>query len=367
MPHRLPLTRRSLLATPMLAAASAPSMAAAPRLPPLGASAEQAGLLFGASISREALDDPAYARLYREQTRILTTDWALKFDALRPSADVYRFEDADRLLAFARDARLPLRGHALIWNENIPQWTRRLSKKEVERAFDSHIDNVVGRYAGQLHSWDVVNEPFWPDHGIPGGWRDGAWLAAMGPSYVPRAFRRVAQVDSVAKLVLNEAHCEIFGGWGDGIRPRLLALTRELRDKGVPLHAVGLQAHLNSKFGHDDEKFAAFLSDLAKTGVDIYLTELDVDDDAFSGTVEERDRRVAERVSAFLSWALREPAVKIVQAWQLSDRYTWLRGADIARGRKIAAPARPLPFDEAFNPKPMAFAMARSFQGRRAW
>ena len=110
----------------------------------------------------------------------MTTDTALKFDFLRPSAQKFNFEPADKILAFADAHQIPLRGHTLVWNENAPQWLKGLSGHEIERVFDAHIEKVASRYAGRLHSWDVVNEPFWPLHDKPGGYRDGPWLDGDG-------------------------------------------------------------------------------------------------------------------------------------------------------------------------------------------
>jgi len=128
----------------------------------LAAHAARAGILFGASVANEIDSDAAYRRLYARETAILTTDWALKFDNLRPHPGVLETADAERLLAFAKSIGVPLRGHALMWNENVPDWVRGLSLREIARLFDEHIDIVGNRFSGRLHSWDVVNEPFWP-------------------------------------------------------------------------------------------------------------------------------------------------------------------------------------------------------------
>ena len=65
-----------------------------------------------------------------------------------------------------------------------------MSGAEREKFFDSYIEEVVGRYAGKLHSWDIVNEPFWPGHKAPGGYRLGPWYDTFGTGYVRRAFER---------------------------------------------------------------------------------------------------------------------------------------------------------------------------------
>ena len=359
------ITRRSVLAG-TIAAGCAGAARSAPPAPSLADVAGAAGLLYGASIGREALDDPAYADLYRRETRIVTTDVALKFDWLRPTPDRYEFGPADAILRAAEANGKLVRGHTLIWNDNAPAWLKRLSGREVERVFDEHIDTVVERYAGRLHSWDVVNEPFWPMDHIAGGWRDGPWFAAMGPAYVERAFRRVAAIDRTAKLTLNEAQCDNDRDWGRAIRPLLRGLVDRLLDTGVPLHAIGLQSHLQPQWPANYGEFAAYAAAFGARGLEVYLTEFDVNDDGFQDDIGARDAAVAATCHSFLTAALATPAVKMVVNWQLSDRYSWLR--DVWRRERPASrrTPRPLPFDADFAAKPMRDAMLAAFDARKA-
>ena len=65
---------------------------------------------------------------------------------------------------------------------------------------------------------------------------------------------------------------------------------------------------------------------------------------------------IAARYASFLRHALAVPQVKIVETWQLADRYSWYRG--------IEAGARPLPFDDRLRAKPARDAIAGAFQQR---
>jgi endo-1,4-beta-xylanase len=67
-----------------------------------------------------------------------------------------------------------------------------------------------------------------------------------------------------------------------------------------------------------------------------------------------------------MATALAEPALKVVITWGLSDRYSWFNVWDAAPKRADGRPARPLPFDEAFMPKPAYDALRRAFAARRA-
>ncbi len=348
------ISRRALLLAGAAGALGAGPTRAASAPASLAEAAAGAGLLYGAAIGQQALDDPAYAALYRSQTSILTTENAMKFDWLRPASDRFDFSTADAIVSFAAANGKPLRGHTLIWNDNAPDWLKRLSGREVERVFDEHIERVVSRYAGKLYAWDVVNEPFWPMGGKPGGWRDGPWYAAMGPAYVERAFRRVAAIDKTARLALNEAQCDNDHEWGRSIRPLLAGLVEKLLDAGAPLDTIGLQSHLRPQWPSDYPAFGRYVEAFAARGLSVSITEFDVDDSSFADDVGERDRAVAATAARFLTPVLAVAGVDMVVTWQLSDRYSWYRSLS-------RRPARPLPFDDALRPKPFAAAMAAAF------
>jgi endo-1,4-beta-xylanase len=332
----------------------------------LATAAHRAGLYFGASADRNALTDAAYGELYLREVNLVVTDVAMKFDVLRPDVDHWRFHYADELLAAATEHKLPLRGHTLIWNDNAPDWLKRLNSREIERVFDEHVERVASRYAGKLHSWDVVNEPFWPMDRQPGGWRNGPWYSAMGPSYVERAFRRVAAVDKTACLTLNEAQCDNDHEWGRSIRPLLKGLVDRLLDAGVPLHAVGLQSHLQPQWPSNYVAFADYVAAFGAKGLDVYISEFDVNDESFQDDPAQRDAAVALTAAQFLAPVLKVPAVKAVICWQLSDRFSWY--AELAKKKWPVAhrPPRPLPFDAALRAKPLRDALLEAFDARAA-
>jgi len=363
------LSRRAVLgglATAGAAAAwplvgSAGSEAQAADLGSLGA---KAGIIFGASIGAEALSDPAYGALYGAETRIVTTDTALKFWTLRPTPEAIDFRAADAIITFAADRGLKVRGHTLIWNEFNPDWLKRCSAREVERIFDDHIERVVSRYAGRLHSWDVINEPFWPWHKKAGGYRSGPWFEALGPGYIRRALTRTRALDKTARLCINEAHCENENDWGNGIRPCLLRLVDELRDAGLPLDAIGLQCHLQPTCRTTTPVFASYIAELAARKVDIYITEFDVNDASFPGDIAARDQQVAVRASDFLAHILPIPEVKLLVTWQLADKYSFYHNEAVAKDPKATRLPRPLPFDDNMQPKPFRAAIAQAFDRR---
>lgn len=339
-----------------LAALAGPALGQAPAMP-LWAAAQRSGIMFGASASWNLVRDPAYGALHTEQSRLLVTDVALKFDYLRPREETFAFEEADALLAFSRANGMWFRGHTLFWNDNPAPWLKGRPAREIERIFDRHIEIVGARYAGSMQSWDVVNEPFWPLGRTPGGFRPGPWFDAMGEGYIARAFERLARIDTTAKLVLNEAFTEQDDALGRGVRERMIPLIDRMLDRGLKLDAIGLQAHIKPQLAFDIEAILRFMEEIGKRGLKIYLSEFDIDDSGLSSDAARRDEEVAGWTTRFLGPVLKNPAVAALITWQLSDRYTWYREPAVARQQKRRFLARPLPFDEAMREKPMARAM----------
>ncbi len=333
--------RRFLQMTAAGVAAANGRIAMAAPSPSLGAIAAKNGYLFGAAAAEVIDKDAAYRDLYVTQTKIITTDVALKIGRIAPQPGPKHFESADRLLAFCDQHGIAMRGHCLIWNEWNPAWVTNMTANERRMYFDSYIEEVVARYSGKLQSWDIVNEPFWPGHNAPGGFRLGPWYDAFGPDYIRRAFERAARVDRTTKFVLNEAQTERDDELGLAVRRGLLKLVADLKN------------------------FNEFLHTLAGLGVDIYITEFDVSDDVFPDDIEARDAAVARTARQFLEPTLRHPAVKALITWELADNYSFYRGIFRAKNPTAARLPRPLPYDDRLQTKPLWGAIAQAFQSAR--
>lgn len=326
------------------------------------------GIMLGASFAAHELDAPygaSYGDLYKRQVESITTELELKMAILRPTADVIEFGPTDRVLAFAAANALKVRAHTLIWNDYLPDWILRLTPKEAGHLLEAHIETVMTRYSGRFETWDVVNEPIAPWHHLPGRLRNGAYYAAFGAGYIAKSFQLARSFDATAKLALNEAQTESADENGAQFRESLLALVRQLKDDGVPLDVIGLQCHLDSRKPYDFPRFAAFVEDIAAMGLEIHVTELDVNDWAFPTNIKRRDEAVAELYSRFLKAILPIRAVTEINFWQLADHTSWLvewNKNEAAKSGKIARAPRPLPYDADFNAKPAWHAIAKALE-----
>ena len=309
------------------------------------------GRMFGSAFDMASINDPQYGELLKHHCGILTTDYQFKFATLRWREESISYYKADQLVEFCQQAQVPIRGHTLIWNEWNPEWLKQASSAHVSYWLDRHIEEVVGRYAGKFHSWDVVNEPMWPGHNKEFGLRSGPWFKAMGADYIKRAFDVTARTDPAAKRVLNEAWLERGDHWGRGLRAAFLPMLERLLDQGTPIDAIGLQCHL-APGNLDMDAFLQLVEQIQQLGLPIYITELDVNDQVFADDIAERDQQVASVYRDFMQELLQQANVDIIQTWQLSDKYSFYQGR---QERQV----RVLPFDRDMQAKPAYDALAQ--------
>jgi endo-1,4-beta-xylanase len=322
------------------------------------------GVVFGAAVPKEQLIANRYfAGIAAQQCGILVPEVELKWKALRPAPDQYDFSGADWLLNFAQAHQMLFRGHTLVWEQALPNWFGRIVTAEnAEKMMMDHIATVVRRYAGRMHSWDVVNEAFQIEDGRPDGLKNTGWLRFIGADYIENAFHAAHQADPNATLVYNENWLEPEDAATDKKRKAVLALLTRLKKNNVPVHALGIQSHLFADTNACNESYKRFLHEISDLGLGIMITEMDVREKNVPAEIGIRDRIIASQYYKYLSFMLQFPAVKTVITWGLSDRYTWITTHD---PRPDGIPVRPLPYDAEMNPKPAWDAIRDALQEAR--
>ena len=326
----------------------------------LGAHAAARGLLYGCAVDVHALKaDPAYASLIREQCSILVAENAMKWGPLRPSADTFRFDEVDTLVAFAEAKNIKMRGHNLAWHRGNPKWfDAELTAANARKLLVTHIQTVMGRYAGRMHSWDVVNEAIDVKDGRPDGMRNTVWLRLAGDDYLDLAFRTAREADPKALLTYNEYGIESDDPEAEKKRAATLAMLRRMLDHKVPLDALGVQSHIAVAGAHGPTYgpgLVRFLSSVRALGLQVFITEMEVNDRTLAADIPQRDTAVAAAYKQYLDLVLAEPAVRAVLTWGITNRHTWLNGED---SRADGQPERPLPFDSNYHPT-QAFSAIR--------
>ena len=353
------LGRRAVLtgtAGGLVAAAAPPALS-----PGLNQLAMQANRFFGAAIDDRVLaEDRAYMASVRAECGMVTGETAFKWGELRPKPDVWDWQAADALIAFASRRAIQVRGHTMLWHEHNPDWLQaEITPGNAERLLASHIQAVAAHCRDRVVQWDVVNEVLDPEQGRPFGLRDTIWSKALGPNLLDVAFHACAAADPLPLRCVNEFGFDYTWPEHERKRAAMLALLSRMVARGVPVQALGLQAHLEAGVGDlDQARLARFCADVAALGMKIVITELDVRDNRIAGDPALRDAAVASHARAYLDAVLSCPAVMGVLTWGLSDRRTWLNDA-LPRGDKL--PQRALPLDADLRRKPLWTAIAGAF------
>jgi endo-1,4-beta-xylanase len=353
------------------ASAAAPSPLPPTHRPPLWRQAERKGIVFGSSIATWQLN-PRYPQLHAREAGLLFTEDDLLWYQLKPTPDSsLNFEPGDQIIRFARRNQQLTIGAHLAWDEGFGEgWTDDdlwgLSEAEAARLLFTVVSKEVTHYRGRINGWIVANEVTDPYDADRHGLRTNVpWYQTIGPRYISTCFHIARANDPKALRIINEFGFETVNEFGDRPEPRRRAFLKavdHLLDQGAPIQAVGVQGHLLAdRFADrfDVRGYRAFLRDIADRGLPILITELDVFDEGLPTAAKARDRMVADVYRRYLDVTLDEKAVKVVVAFGLTDRYTWL---DEDQPRDDGTHRRPLAFDRRLRPKPAYYAISNAFR-----
>ncbi len=229
----------------------------------------------GVAINKAQVEgkDPRGEAIIAKEFNSISPENVLKWKAIHPKLGVYDFVPADAYVAFGEQHKMLIIGHTLVWHEAVPDWVfqdpngKPLSRQALLDRMHEHILTIVGRYKGRIRGWDVVNEALADD----GSLRDTPWRKIIGDDYVEKAFEFAHEADPDAELYYNDYLLE-----KSEKRRGALVLLAHLREKGIQVAAVGLQGHYSLEWPSTTELDAA-ITDFAKAGFKVSITELDVD------------------------------------------------------------------------------------------
>jgi len=244
--------------------------AAAQTATTLGAAAARSGRYFGAAIAAHKLSDTTYTTIAAREFTSVTHENELKIDATEPQQNTFNFTNGDRIYDWAvANGNKMVRGHTLAWHSQQPPWMQSLSGTALRQAMINHINGVMAHYKGKIAYWDVVNEAF--DDGT-GGRRDSN-LQRTGNDWIDVAFQTARAADPAAKLCYNDYNID---NWTWAKTQGVYSMVRDMKARNMPIDCVGFQGHFNSGSAYNPN-YRTTLSSFAALGVDVAITELDVE------------------------------------------------------------------------------------------
>lgn len=269
----------------------------------------------------------------------ITAENEMKFERLHPAENQYTFDEADRLMGFAKANDMAVRGHTLVWHNQTSDWVFKnrsggiIDRETLLARMKAHIDTVVTRYKGDIYAWDVVNEAVSDNGGEL--LRSSKWLDIIGDDFIAKAFEFAHAADPGALLFYNDYNESV-----PEKREKIYTLVKSLKDKDVPIHGIGLQAHWSLEHPNLDDIRQA-IERYASLGMKLHITEMDVSvfrhEDRrtdLKAPTEEMLARQAERYQLFFQlFKEYSECITSVTFWGGADDYTWLDHFPV-RGRK---------------------------------
>ncbi len=331
-------------------------MALALLAPPVAraqAADERRAVPLGTAVRFSALQsDPRYRDTFLREFDSLTPENVMKLDSLQPRRGHFDFAAADELVRFARDHGKAVRGHTLVWGQQLPLWlvdhglTGKLGlrlpplvlprlpnplgkligdlttaltgwkREELLSIMRHHVSTVMRRYAGDVEEWDVVNEPMAED----GTLASTIWQRFIGPSYIEEALRTARAADPNAGLFINDYAVETPGRKLDG----LVALASDLLARGVPLDGIGLQLHTNIAGPPDEATLTSTMRRFERLGLEVQITEMDVGTSLLEVSRPLRLEQQAQAYGAAARACNAVAACTRFTTWGFTDRISWL-------------------------------------------
>jgi len=188
------------------------------------------------------------------------------------------YEGFENEMSFGLKQGLEVKGHPLIWTvpKGLPEWLLKYPVEERLSKMLAHAGDLVNRYKGNVHTWDLCNEFLWEpslNHTEQRVWPHLESIPEI-LTYLEPGIRHIRKQDPLARLVLNEYGLEkdfTKGVTAKQQRLRYLELIEEMRKRNCLPDAIGTQCHVAEPFSM--EEIQTSLDELATSGLPLQITE----------------------------------------------------------------------------------------------
>jgi len=256
---------------------------------------------FGSEINDT--EDRNYLDFFKNHFEWAVVGWQSKWPHTEPQQGYITYDKPDKIYDFCRANEIKVRGHCLFWAvaENQPAWVRDLTYaplpalSELRTAVENRMNSAVNHFKGKYLHWDINNEML----------RESFYADRLGESIRVWMFQEANRIDPNCILFVNETGV-IANGW---FVEDCKNLINHLIDNGAPVHALGVQCHINRDF--DRLGVISRFNSLAELGLPIWVTEF---------TVHQADDMMrANDMEDFYRIAISCPAVGGIMMWGFSE------------------------------------------------
>ena len=245
----------------------------------------------------------------------VTPENAGKWGSVEATRNTMNWAQLDIAYNYAKANNIKFKEHTLVWGAQYPAWLTGLTPTEQRAEIEEWISLLAARYP-DVWAIDVVNEPVktpLPFKAALGG--DGT----TGWDWVITSFQLARAKFPNAKLFINE-----YGTENDAnARGQMLTIINLLKTRGL-IDGIGIQAHYFNLDNMTAAQMTTCLDAYAATGLDLYITELDIGGSTGS-TEASQSAKYQEVFPAIWTHA----TVKGVTLWGYIEGQTWRAGTGI--------------------------------------
>ena len=269
--------------------------------------------------------------------------------------------EADEMLKFAGENKIPVRGHVLVWHSQTPDWFFKenfdpngawVSKDKMTKRLENYIKTVMETLKKdypdvEFYAWDVVNEAA-SDAGTirdagSNNEVDGqsAWVKVYGDqSYIPLAFEFAKKyAPAGCKLFYND-----YNEYSPNKQAYIISdILKPLVEKNL-IDGVGMQSHISMSYPTID-LYKSAMQQYADLGLEVQVTELDVSE---KSNEHANQLALAQRYQDVFKMykEMKDSGVNLsaVVLWGITDSTSWIGGY-------------PLLFDKDYQAKPSYYAV----------
>ncbi|MDF2588035.1 MAG: Endo,4-beta-xylanase [Anaerocolumna sp.] len=300
--------------------------------------------LIGAAVNHKVID--SHKEIITKHFNSITCENEMKYANVCKEKEKYNFTYADKIVSFARENKLALRGHTFVWHNQTPEWVfSEVNKEELRFRLRKHMETLGGRYHNDIFCWDVVNEAIEDKENTR--IRTSGWSKILGENFMDDAFLIAKELFPNTSLFYND-----YNETDPIKRDKIYSTIYDMKERGIPIDGLGLQCHINI-YSANVDNLRRTLELYAKLGLRLHITEMDVSLFEFvdSSKIEKPSDKMLEKqaiVYAQYFKAFREykDIIDCVTTWGVADDDTWLDNFPFENRKNW-----PLLFDEEHNPK----------------
>lgn len=261
------------------------------------------------------------------------TEVAFKWHDMEKERGIVNYGLVDRMLAWASQHDIPLRGHCIFWGipNRVMDWQKSLGDTELRQTIEHHAKSIGARYAGRFFEYDLNNEMIHADY----------YQDRFGPDFPKQMALWVKSANPNAVLYFNDYDILTGNRLADYVKD-----IRRLLDIGAPMDGIGVQGHLHGD-SFDPAALQNALDVLAQFKLPIRITEFNFPGQRSKYYTGDRKAQLTPAEEQAKAAALKQyfricfahPSVTGIMMWGFWEGANWIPQSSLYKRDWSATPA----------------------------